>query len=126
MADELEELYPGEFKYKQFRLNDSRSDDITQFFLDALLFLGKEFPITLSNSVESARKEGKRVLVHCAMGISRSPAIVIAWLMKDNVWDFEKAKNFVKTYRSCIKPNEGFVTQLKSFEEYLKSSAKKE
>jgi protein-tyrosine phosphatase len=61
----------------------------------------------------------QKVLVHCAMGISRSSAIVIAWLMKRNNWTLEQAKSAVKSQRSIIKPNEGFVNQLVEFEKEL-------
>ncbi len=41
------------------------------------------------------------VLVHCAMGISRSGAIVIAWLLKQySHWTWEKALDYVSKSRS--------------------------
>src|SRR5690242_8972505 len=73
-----------------------------------------------SNSLDLARAENanNRVLVHCAMGISRSSAIVLAWMMQTNGWSFEKSRDFVKAKRPVIKPNEGFLQQLKEFDVY--------
>jgi len=107
MADELENPYsPEEFIYKACGVNDTSKDDIRKHFNDAIDF------------IENARSSNSKnkVLVHCAMGISRSSAIVIAWIMKHNSWSFERSRDYVKMYRSCIKPNPGFVNQLKIFE----------
>lgn len=61
----------------------------------------------------------KRVLVHCMAGISRSATIVIAYIM----WKFHirllEAIHFVEQKRSIIHPNNGFLHQLKLWEQYL-------
>jgi protein-tyrosine phosphatase len=44
-------------------------------------------------------KKGK-VLVHCAMGISRSGGIIVAWILKENPnWSWTKAMNYIKKSR---------------------------
>ncbi len=40
--------------------------------------------------IDKQLKEDKNVLVHCKMGISRSPALVCAYLMKIPELPFEK------------------------------------
>ncbi len=62
-----------------------------------------------------ARKGQKRVLVHCAAGISRSPTIVTAFLMQFYKLKFVDALRYVKSRRSCVFPNEGFSKQLEMF-----------
>jgi len=107
MADELINPHsPGEFVYRACGVNDTSKDDIKKHFNEAIDF------------IENARSSSptNKVLVHCAMGISRSSAIVIAWMMKHNSWSFERARDYVKMYRSCIKPNPGFIDQLKIYE----------
>lgn len=58
----------------------------------------------------------ENILVHCNAGISRSPSIVIAYLMIIMKLSYDEAYNTVKRARSCIKPNDGFVKQLRSIE----------
>eukprot|EP00345_Euplotes_harpa_P004067 CAMPEP_0168331516 /NCGR_PEP_ID=MMETSP0213-20121227/8380_1 /TAXON_ID=151035 /ORGANISM="Euplotes harpa, Strain FSP1.4" /LENGTH=86 /DNA_ID=CAMNT_0008335307 /DNA_START=185 /DNA_END=445 /DNA_ORIENTATION=- len=55
--------------------------------------------------IDSALEADEHVLVHCAAGVSRSPTMVIAYLMHKNQWTFEKAFAFVKNKRSCVDPN---------------------
>jgi len=108
VADELENKFPGEYVYKRCGVNDTPMDSISHYFDDAI------------NFINDARKDPKnRVLVHCAMGISRSSAITIAWLMKENKWNYETARNFVKSKRYSISPNSGFVNQLNQFEKMI-------
>ena len=44
--------------------------------------------------------EHGKVLVHCAMGISRSGGIIVAWLLKNNPnWSWSDAMNYVNKSR---------------------------
>lgn len=55
------------------------------------------------------------MLVHCAGGVSRSASICIAYLMQSKRMSFQDAYLAVKKKRKCVKPNQNFVKQLKSY-----------
>ncbi|CAK60831.1 unnamed protein product (macronuclear) [Paramecium tetraurelia] len=59
------------------------------------------------------------VLVHCAAGVSRSAATVIAYLMRKQGMSFQEAFQFARLKRSVVCPNFGFQRQLKQFEREL-------
>eukprot|EP00697_Spironema_sp_BW2_P010811 gnl/Spiro4/26214_TR13067_c0_g1_i1.p1 gnl/Spiro4/26214_TR13067_c0_g1~~gnl/Spiro4/26214_TR13067_c0_g1_i1.p1 ORF type:complete len:271 (-),score=53.21 gnl/Spiro4/26214_TR13067_c0_g1_i1:6-794(-) len=61
-------------------------------------------------------------LVHCSQGISRSAAIVIAFLMRVHGWPLAQALSHVRACRPIIRPNESFVQQLQQFEAKLHDS----
>eukprot|EP00118_Oscarella_pearsei_P008055 m.40617 g.40617 ORF g.40617 m.40617 type:complete len:74 (+) comp32986_c0_seq3:663-884(+) len=46
-------------------------------------------------------------------GISRSTAIVCAYIMKAKEMSFDEALDLVKSHRPSAKPNEGFAKQLR-------------
>ena len=69
---------------------------------------------TCIDIIHNFRKEN--ILVHCNAGISRSPTIVISYLMTLEKMSFNEAFEKVKKARNRIKPNEGFLKQLKMFE----------
>lgn len=64
--------------------------------------------------IHDAIKNGERVLVHCAMGISRSASIVIYYVMKSKNTSYDKALLFVRNKRKIVNPNSGFERQLRS------------
>ena len=66
------------------------------------------------------------VFVHCNAGISRSPAVVIAYLINKMDWTLSKSFDFVKSFRAIIRPNDGFMTQLHEYEKSLQTSECKE
>ncbi|XP_050537586.1 dual specificity protein phosphatase 19 [Daktulosphaira vitifoliae] len=65
--------------------------------------------------IEDIHNLGNRVFIHCNAGISRSPSIVIAFVMKYLKMDFNEAFKYVKKTRPNIKPNDGFIVQLKNY-----------
>ncbi|KAJ7041997.1 protein-tyrosine phosphatase-like protein [Mycena alexandri] len=61
--------------------------------------------------IEDALEDGGRILIHCVMGISRSPTV----LMKTRSLTTDAAISFIKGYRPRVQPNYGFVKQLDTF-----------
>jgi protein-tyrosine phosphatase len=59
------------------------------------------------------------VLVHCQAGQSRSPTVVIAYLMREERWTAVSALRFVQKKRAKVQPNLGFMDQLRSLEVHL-------
>lgn len=55
------------------------------------------------------------------MGISRSPTIVLAYLISRYNMSLDTAYSYVKTRRPQIRPNPGFMDQLRQYETELKS-----
>lgn len=59
------------------------------------------------------------VLVHCHMGISRSAAIILGYLMKTKQWTLEKSLWVLKVKRPIVNPNPGFMDNLFAYERKL-------
>lgn len=59
------------------------------------------------------------MLVHCGAGVSRSAALVIAYLMRRFTWPAERAREHARARRSLVNPNQGFWRQLCAFEAEL-------
>ena len=67
------------------------------------------------------KNEGK-VLVHCSMGISRSPGIIIAWLLKENPsWTWRDAISYIeksKFVAPAVEIRESILDYLEKRENY--------
>jgi len=63
-----------------------------------------------------ANKEA--VLVHCGEGVSRSTTIILAYLLHEK-WTLKNAILHVRSKRSVINPNNGFMRQLITYEKDL-------
>ncbi|KAL1307893.1 hypothetical protein HN51_049787 [Arachis hypogaea] len=91
-------LYKNSFTYHCL------PDDKTLPFEEAIQFL------------EQCEKDKARVLVHCMSGKSRSPAIVIAYLMKSKGWRLAQSYQWVKERRPSVELTEVVFQQLQEFE----------
>lgn len=72
--------------------------------------------------LDYVRRTGGKILVHCEAGISRSPTICMAYLMKTKKLCLEEAFDYIKQRRSLISPNFGFMGQLLQYESEILSS----
>lgn len=91
-----------ELKTKYILIDDRCSENIMIHFEDAHDFIKQDVTV-----------------VHCYAGISRSPSIVISFLMKEHGMSLEDALQLCKQKRSIVDPNEGFMEQLSKYEEML-------
>jgi protein-tyrosine phosphatase len=66
--------------------------------------------------IERAVKDGANVLVHCELGVSRSVAVIIGYLMRRFEWSAKKALVYVQRTRPIASPNSSFMHQLIIFE----------
>lgn len=66
--------------------------------------------------LRQAQPQG-RVLVHCAMGKSRSATMITMYLMKKFLLPYKLARNIVKTRRETVEINNGFIGHLETFGE---------
>lgn len=92
-------------EYLRLGVEDLVTENISAVFNHAYDFIS-----------EALSKEGNRVLVHCAQGMSRSVTLVIMYLMKSRKIGYEEAFIIVKTYRESASPNVGFIDQLRNLE----------
>ncbi|KAG6522581.1 dual specificity protein phosphatase 12-like [Zingiber officinale] len=85
-------------------LRDTEDEDLLDY-LDVCL-----------DFIDQGRKEGS-VLVHCFAGVSRSAAVITAYLMKTEQKSLEDALESLREVCDVVSPNDGFLDQLSLFEE---------
>lgn len=57
-------------------------------------------------------EQGKKILVHCQCGVSRSASLIVAYVMRQNKWGLHHAYSFVKDRSPAISPNMTLIYQL--------------
>ncbi|KAM9424323.1 dual specificity protein phosphatase 13A-like [Pholidichthys leucotaenia] len=85
------------------------ADDLPSFDLSRFFFTSAEY---IQNALDTTNA---RILVHCAVGVSRSASLVLAYLMIHHRYTLLEAINKVKE-RRWIFPNRGFLKQLCALE----------
>ena len=90
--------------YHHFDIEDRRSENIMQFF-------GPFVEI-----VNQAHHENKRILVHCQNSVSRSPSLILAYLLSQKM-TLKQALDYLRSKRTqYVRPNIGFCRQLVDYE----------
>lgn len=98
---------------------DGNNSTVRNYFVELLDLPESSLEETIKNTnkiIESVRNKKGRILIHCNAGVSRSSSVCIAYLMENHKMSFESAFGTVKSKRECIRPNDGFLKQLKQFE----------
>lgn len=66
--------------------------------------------------LDNVKQSGGKVLVHCEAGISRSPTICMAYIMRTQQLRLDAAFDIIKQRRDVVSPNFSFMGQLLQFE----------
>lgn len=93
--------FPTDLVSLSLEVEDTDQEDISRYFGATIEWMNDA--LRLSNS---------KILVYCRLGLSRSPTIVIAYLMSTMNISFSIAHSIVKRARGFITINRGFLGQL--------------
>ena len=88
--------------YYNMKLDDTLEQDLREAL--------KETNYTIDKILKE--NNTNRVLVHCLHGKSRSGAVVCAYVMNKEKWDYTTASKFCKRGRPQFEPNQNFEGQL--------------
>lgn len=124
-AQQVGNSFEGEFIYLKLNLHDAQDEELIPHFQTVTKFIKR---------VERLRG---RVLIHCIsgksyslgcpeyadgcpwlsiVGASRSPALLVAYLMIDKKMSLLDAYNMVRRKRQVVQPNQAFRLQLAKYE----------
>jgi len=103
----MQNFWPADFKYLKIDILDSPFVSIRRHFERCNAFID-----------EAVASHGK-CLVHCQMGLSRSPTLCVSWLMASQHMPLKEAYAQVFNARGVIMPNDGFFRQLMDYEREL-------
>ncbi len=98
-------IAPGHFH--RIPVRDNYGEKLLPWFEDAM------------NFIEKVRSANGCVIIHCLAGISRSPTVAIAYIMKHLNMNVDDAYKYVKEKRQSISPNFNFLGQLLEFEKRI-------
>lgn len=99
IGSELREHGTDDFKTLYIRLGDSPQAHIGLHFDRCCAFI-----------------DSGSTVVHCLLGVSRSPTIVASYLVWKHGMTAKEAMALIQQKRACVSPNFGFLSQLTDWE----------
>ena len=104
-ARALVKHFPDDFTYLQLDLADFFTQNLFPHIKHALDFINS----------------GEKVFVHCAEGVSRSPSIIISYLIIEKNMKFQDALDMLVRTKNDVYPNPAFEKQLIDLEKFRAS-----
>lgn len=101
---------------------DGKDSTVRKHFIECLDMPNTQLDVIVKQTneiIENVNGHNGRILVHCNAGVSRSASVCIAYLMLNRKMNFAAAYSLVKSKRECIRPNDGFLKQLKQMDPTL-------
>lgn len=98
---------------------NGRNSTIRNHFVECLDMPNIQLDVIIKQTndiIENVYEHNGRILIHCNAGVSRSASVCIAYLMLNRKMNFAGAFSLVKSKRECIRPNDGFLKQLKQMD----------
>ena len=114
MTFEYRNSFPEEFHYLRVQAKDVLSQRLGPRFREIAAF------------VASATNSGRKALVHCQLGVSRSASGVLACLMINDRMRLADAIQLLRSRKHDVDPNPAFVRELRALEMELFGVTSKE
>ena len=110
VGEELPSYFPNHFVYQQLFFRDDSSETESLKFRSSI-------PTALAFIKTALRDPNNNILIHCSQGISRSPAIVAAYLInsEEHLMNVNDTLIWIQRTRAIIQPNESFIKELNQF-----------
>lgn len=109
MTHEVKNFYPEKYNYINYAWRDSLNYHIIND-LDEIC-----------DKINDLISQNKNILVHCKMGLSRSVAVILAYLIKYEHMSYYEAYEYVEFKKNTICPNDTFISDLKCFHEQYRT-----
>mmetsp|Transcript_23615 Transcript_23615/g.53656 ORF Transcript_23615/g.53656 Transcript_23615/m.53656 type:complete len:183 (-) Transcript_23615:8-556(-) len=100
----LDPKFPTQLQYHIVEVPEGPTENLILYFTEC------------NRSIQSAISAGGKILVHCNAGLSRSAAVVVAYVMESMSMPFTEAIQLVQSRRCCIHISEALHNQLREFE----------
>ena len=104
-AKEIEYSSNIKYQYEKFPIIDGNSISLLENMDDA------------DTKIHLYLSKGKKIYLHCARGMSRSPAILIYYLMMHKQFTYDRAYSLLKQIRPIIDIDPEFENALRSIED---------
>lgn len=113
--------YSGEMGIEQLQveIEDDEDEEISGHFDVCFEFIRRARVTQPSPEDKKKHAPPKVALVHSNYGLSRTSAIVLAYLMKEKQWSLREANEHLRKCHPSAKPNDGFLVQLLRYEQEL-------
>lgn len=102
-------MFESTFIYHMAHFKDKQDSDMLKLLPSIFEFI--------DNVID--QKKNNKIFIHCMAGMSRSPSIVMAYLMYKFNLTLKQSYIYVIDKRSCIRPNYIFLQQLWNYENIL-------
>lgn len=100
----------ADFQHLQIEVDDDEDENLLEHFA------------TTNEFIDKAVQAGGSVLIHCAMGKSRSATIATAYLIYKKQIPPDIALGIIKETRPFVEPNTGFWEQLQLYSDNLEAA----
>ena len=101
-AHKTQNMFEKSFTYSNYNIEDNSEFDLKNVLNDIIVDISKHVAT------------GRKVLVHCKMGISRAPSIILAFMIRMQGKDYDNAYDELSLINPKISPNLGFLMLLKN------------
>ena len=101
-AHKCANIHPNSVSYSSFEFSDNSQFNLKDKLMEVIQIIAQKI------------QNKERVLVHCQMGISRAPSVVMGYLIKFEDKSFNTALEEVRLNNPNVCPNIGFLMQLQN------------